>query len=78
MSLPAAAPELEGRLGALGGVVAHSDLHGRRGRVNDLIGLIVEASGLEAYWSTLDSHRLTRERSAARPVPAGPESPAEG
>ncbi|HEY3020435.1 MAG TPA: FliI/YscN family ATPase [Solirubrobacteraceae bacterium] len=36
------------RLGRLGEVVARSDLHRRRGRVNDLIGLIVEASGLEA------------------------------
>ncbi|MEA2149738.1 MAG: flagellum-specific synthase, partial [Solirubrobacteraceae bacterium] len=28
--------------------VANADLHERRGRVDDLIGLIVEATGLEA------------------------------
>jgi flagellum-specific ATP synthase len=40
--------DVEGRLAAHGELVARSDLHGLRGRVNDLIGLIVEASGLEA------------------------------
>jgi len=67
MSSPAAAPELEARLGALGGIVAHSDLHGRRGRVNDLIGLIVEATGLEAEVGQVCLVEAGRSR---EPVPA--------
>ncbi len=35
------------RLAELAGAVGRSDLHRHRGRVSDLIGLIVEASGLE-------------------------------
>jgi len=37
-----------GRLAALGDAVSRADLHRRRGRVCDLIGLVVEATGLEA------------------------------
>ena len=50
-ALPAGAPErpvLEDLLAAAGGVVSRADLHRRRGRVVDLIGLVVEATGLEA------------------------------
>ena len=35
------------RLGDLSGAIGRADLHRRHGRVSDLIGLIVEASGLE-------------------------------
>ena len=67
MSSPVAAPELEARLGALGGVVAYTDLHGRRGRVSDLIGLIVEATGLEAEVGQVC---LVDAGRAREPVPA--------
>jgi flagellum-specific ATP synthase len=36
------------RIGALADAVGRADLHRRRGRVCDLIGLVVEATGLEA------------------------------
>src|SRR4051812_43752511 len=36
------------RLAGLGRAVSRADLHRRHGRVMDLIGLIVEATGLEA------------------------------
>ncbi len=36
------------RLEAASAVVGRADLHRRRGRVCDLIGLVVEATGLEA------------------------------
>src|SRR5690349_3684482 len=42
------APHAAERLEELGDVVVRADLHRRRGRVSDLIGLIVEATGLEA------------------------------
>ena len=44
------APEAEiaERLAGLGRAVSRADLHRRHGRVMDLIGLIVEATGLEA------------------------------
>jgi flagellum-specific ATP synthase len=45
MSSPA---ELVERLGAAGREVGRADLHRRRGRVQNLIGLVVEATGLEA------------------------------
>ncbi len=50
MSSPAAdAPAFDRvRSGRMADLVRHSDLHLRRGRVSDLIGLIVEATGLEA------------------------------
>src|SRR3954447_19001908 len=67
MSSPAAAPETEARLSALIGVIAHSDLHGRRGRVSDLIGLIVEATGLEAEVGEVCLIEAGRTR---EPVPA--------
>ena len=38
----------ESLLKRLGDAVARADLHRRHGRVSDLIGLIVEATGLEA------------------------------
>jgi flagellum-specific ATP synthase len=67
MSSPTATAELEGRLGALGTVVSGSDLHGRRGRVSDLIGLIVEATGLEAEVGEVCLIEAGRTR---EPVPA--------
>jgi len=45
MSVP---ERLTERLQQLGGAVSRADLHRRHGRVSDLIGLIVEATGLEA------------------------------
>jgi flagellum-specific ATP synthase len=42
---PAPMKLLEGRLDE---AIAHADLHLRRGRVSDIIGLIIEATGLEA------------------------------
>jgi flagellum-specific ATP synthase len=67
MSSPAAAPETEARLSALAGVISQSDLHGRRGRVSDLIGLIVEATGLEAEIGQVCHVEAGRSR---EPVPA--------
>jgi flagellum-specific ATP synthase len=49
MSSPAAELPFDGvRSGRFAEAIARSDLHLRRGRVSDLIGLIVEATGLEA------------------------------
>jgi flagellum-specific ATP synthase len=39
---------VSGRLARAVEELHHADLHGRRGRVRDLIGLVVEATGLEA------------------------------
>jgi flagellum-specific ATP synthase len=47
--------------------VAHADLHERRGRVDDLIGLIVEATGLEAEVGEVCTVETGRHRPA---VPA--------
>jgi flagellum-specific ATP synthase len=55
------------RLAAHGEQLARSDLHGLRGRVNDLIGLIVEASGLEAEVGEVVLVEAGRSR---EPVPA--------
>jgi flagellum-specific ATP synthase len=44
----APAEPVEARLAAASAAVGRSDLHRRRGRVVDLIGLVVEATGLEA------------------------------
>jgi flagellum-specific ATP synthase len=55
------------RLAAHGELVSRSDLHGLRGRVNDLIGLIVEASGLEAEVGEVVLVEAGRSR---EPVPA--------
>jgi flagellum-specific ATP synthase len=59
--------DLESRLAAHGETVARADLHGLRGRVNDLIGLIVEASGLEAEVGEVVLVEAGRSR---EPVPA--------
>jgi flagellum-specific ATP synthase len=61
----AAAP-LE-RLAELAAAVGRSDLHRQRGRVSDLIGLIVEASGLEVEVGELCEIDTGRHRP---PVPA--------
>jgi flagellum-specific ATP synthase len=61
-----AAPRLE-RLGELAAAVGRSDLHRHRGRVSDLIGLIVEASGLEVEVGELCEIATGRSRP---PVPA--------
>ena len=55
------------RLEALGEHVGRADLHRRRGRVSDLIGLIVEATGLEAEIGEVCDVRAGRGRG---PVPA--------
>src|SRR5436305_14520229 len=65
--MTAATSELEARLDALGTVIGGSDLHGRRGRVSDLIGLIVEATGLEAEVGEVCLVEAGRTR---EPVPA--------
>jgi flagellum-specific ATP synthase len=62
-----APPEPGERLERLGEVVARADLHRRRGRVSDLIGLIVEASGLEAEVGEVCLVEAGRSR---EPVPA--------
>jgi flagellum-specific ATP synthase len=61
------AAEVETRLEALGDIVSRSDLHRRRGRVSDLIGLIVEATGLEAEVGQVCDVSAGRGR---EPVPA--------
>ncbi|MBI5105378.1 MAG: FliI/YscN family ATPase [Solirubrobacterales bacterium] len=50
------------RLGRLGAAVARADLHRRHGRVSDLIGLIVEATGLEAEVGEVCDVRVGRNR----------------
>jgi flagellum-specific ATP synthase len=55
------------RLAAHAGVVARSDLHQRHGRVTDLIGLIVEATGLEAEVGEVCAIATGRDRA---PTPA--------
>ncbi len=55
------------RLAAHGALIRHSDLHRRRGRVTDLIGLIVEATGLEAEVGEVCSIDTGRDRP---PTPA--------
>jgi flagellum-specific ATP synthase len=49
------------RLGRLGRVVSRADLHRRHGRVMDLIGLIVEATGLEAEVGEVCEVRTRRD-----------------
>jgi len=57
-------PEVAERLAAYGAAVRRSDLHLRRGRVTDLIGLIVEATGLEAEVGEVCSIETGRDRPA--------------
>ena len=57
----------ESRLKRLGAAVARADLHRRHGRVSDLIGLIVEATGLEAEVGEVCEIATGRGRA---PVPA--------
>ena len=74
MSSPADAPApaagaapLAERLAAAADFVGRSDLHRRRGRVCDLIGLVVEATGLEAEVGEVCDVAAGRGR---EPVPA--------
>ncbi|PTL59173.1 FliI/YscN family ATPase [Paraconexibacter algicola] len=55
------------RLGAHAATVRRADLHRRRGRVTDLIGLIVEATGLEAEVGEVCEIETGRDRP---PTPA--------
>ena len=55
------------RLASAAGVVGRADLHRRRGRVCDLIGLVVEATGLEAEVGEVCDVAAGRGR---EPVPA--------
>jgi flagellum-specific ATP synthase len=55
------------RIKSLGDVISRSDLHRRRGRVCDLIGLVVEATGLEAEVGEVCEVHAGRGR---EPVPA--------
>ena len=64
VAAPATVPE---RIDALAQVVARADLHRRRGRVCDLIGLVVEATGLEAEVGEVCEVQTSRSRP---PVPA--------
>ena len=57
----------ESLLKRLGDAVARADLHRRHGRVSDLIGLIVEATGLEAEVGEVCEIATGRGRA---PVPA--------
>jgi flagellum-specific ATP synthase len=66
-SLAEAPASIADRLTAAAGVVARSDLHRRRGRVCDLIGLVVEATGLEAEVGEVCEVAAGRGR---EPVPA--------
>ncbi|UTI64662.1 FliI/YscN family ATPase [Paraconexibacter antarcticus] len=50
--------------------VRHADLHRRRGRVTDLIGLIVEATGLEAEVGEVCLVRTGRQASGWTELPA--------
>ena len=65
--MSSAAELVEERLAGFGQTIAHADLHRRRGRVSDLIGLIVEASGLEAEVGEVCLVAAGRSR---EPVPA--------
>src|SRR4051812_3179973 len=65
--MSSATADVDARLAGLGEGIARSDLHGQRGRVNDLIGLIVEASGLEAEVGEVVLVEAGRSRD---PVPA--------
>ncbi len=58
---------LEASLGRLGEAIGRADLHRRHGRVSDLIGLIVEATGLEAEVGEVCEISTGRGRA---PVPA--------
>src|SRR6476646_6581453 len=60
-------PMAESLLKRLGDAVARADLHRRHGRVSDLIGLIVEATGLEAEVGEVCEIATGRGRA---PVPA--------
>ncbi len=53
------------RLTDLGRAVSRADLHRRHGRVMDLIGLIVEATGLEAEVGEVCEVRTGRDPPAA-------------
>ncbi|HEX8123485.1 MAG TPA: FliI/YscN family ATPase [Solirubrobacteraceae bacterium] len=64
---PGAAPPVAERLALATAVVGRSDLHRRRGRVCDLIGLVVEATGLEAEVGEVCDVAAGRGR---EPVPA--------
>jgi flagellum-specific ATP synthase len=64
---PALAPGEPAPLASLAHAIARADLHRRRGRVSDLIGLIVEATGLEAEVGEVCEVQTGRGR---RPVPA--------
>jgi flagellum-specific ATP synthase len=57
----------ESRLQRLSAAIARADLHRRHGRVSDLIGLIVEATGLEAEVGEVCAIATGRGRA---PVPA--------
>src|ERR1700712_4940972 len=50
--------------------IAGADLHRRRGRVTDLIGLIVEATGLEAEVGEVCLVRTGRQSSGWKELPA--------
>jgi len=62
------------RIGGLGGAIARADLHRRHGRVSDLIGLIVEATGVEAEVGEVCDIRsapvVSRERGGDALIPA--------
>ena len=64
---PAEPGTVSERLGALSQLVTRADLHRRRGRVCDLIGLVVEATGLEAEVGEVCDVQTSRSRP---PVPA--------
>jgi flagellar biosynthesis/type III secretory pathway ATPase len=57
----------ESRVERLTAAISRADLHRRHGRVSDLIGLIVEATGLEAEVGEVCEIATGRSRSA---VPA--------
>ena len=48
----------------LSAAISHADLHRRHGRVSDLIGLIVEATGLEAEVGEVCEIATGRSRAA--------------
>ena len=64
---PDAAASVPARLEGATGAVGRADLHRRRGRVCDLIGLVVEATGLEAEVGEVCDVAAGRGRG---PVPA--------
>jgi flagellum-specific ATP synthase len=69
---PAPGSDVSGRLAELGRAVGRADLHRLHGRVSDLIGLIVEATGLEAEVGEVCEVRTGRDAASGgwRTIPA--------